>query len=58
MTEEEQKYITSIENDFPDSFIGSVEFRGDLSLILNKKDVFKVMKFLKESDRRREGRAK
>lgn len=50
MTEEEQKYISSIAKEYPGSFIESVEFRGDISLILKKNDIYEIMKFLKESE--------
>ena len=50
MTEEEKKYISSIASSYPDSFIDTAEFRDDLTLLLKKKDVFEIMKFLKESE--------
>ncbi|MFC1553965.1 NADH-quinone oxidoreductase subunit C [candidate division KSB1 bacterium] len=49
MTEEEKKYIDDIAGKFPDSFIKTEEFKGDLSIIIKKDDIFEIMKYLKES---------
>ena len=51
MTEEEKKYIDNVSEKFPDSFVRTEEFKGDLSIIVKKDDIFEIMKFLKESKR-------
>ena len=49
MTDEEQKYISGIAQDFPDSYLRTEEFRGDLALVVKKNEIFEIMKSLKES---------
>ena len=48
MTEEEEQYISRIAQEFPDSYLRSEEFRGDLALIITKKEIFELMKSLNE----------
>jgi len=48
MTDEERHSIDKIAHQFPLSFIRSEEFRGDITVIVRKAELFEIMKSLKE----------
>jgi len=48
MTEEELQYIAKLSQEYPHSFVRSEEFRGDITIIIRKGELFSIMKSLKE----------
>ena len=48
MPDETKKEVKEIKNRFPSSYIRDEDFRGDISIIVKKDDIFDILKCLKE----------